>query len=90
MAKLEHIAALNNFTASHNGKPLDQKSLLKPNAMLAKILVARFMSMTPEQQAAVKKVLTPETIEPLKILIPEMSNLLDRGMKFIQRKIRNG
>jgi len=90
MLKPEQKAVIDKFTASHNGKPLDQKALLKPNPMVAKVIVARFMSMTPEQQAALKKILTPETLEPLKILMPEMAQIIDRGMKFVNRGMRNG
>ena len=88
--KPEHKAALDKFTASHNGKPLDQQALLKANPMVAKIIVARFASMTDEQQTAIKKILTPETSEALNILLPEAKGLFDKGMKFINRRMRNG
>lgn len=75
----EHKAALQKFTASHNGKALDQKSLLKPSTMIAKVLIARFMSMSPEQQQAVKSIATPATSDALNILLPEMKELIDKG-----------
>ena len=86
----EHEAALKKAVSSHNGKPLDQKALLRPNAMVAKVLAARFLAMTPEQQAAIKKILTPETGPALKILMPEISKAIDTGTKLINRRDRNG
>ena len=88
--KPEHKAAIEKFTASHNGKPLDQKAMLKPNPLLAKVLAARFVSMTPEQQESIKGILTPATAGALKILLPEMGEIIDRGMRFINRGARNG
>ena len=88
--KPEHEAKLKAFTASHNGKPLDQKALLRANPMVAKVIVARFVSMTPQQQAAIKKIVTPETVESLKILLPEAKGIFDFGIKLINRRDRNG
>jgi hypothetical protein len=88
--KPEHKALLQNFTASHNGKPLDQKALLRANPLIAKTLAARFASMTTEQQKSMKGILTPETLEPLKVLLPELNDILDRGIKFVKRGMRNG
>ena len=48
--KPEHKDELQKFASEHDGKPLDQKALLKPNPMMAKVLIARILSMTPEQQ----------------------------------------
>ena len=88
--KPEHKEAIKAFTASHNGKPLDQKQLMKANPLIQKVLAARFASMTDEQQNALKKILTPETYPSLKILLPEVSELLDRGLRFVKRGMRNG
>lgn len=80
MLQPEHKAKLEAFTASHNGKPLDQKALLKPNEMMGKVLVARFMSMTPEQQQSLKGIVTPDTAPALKILLPEFMSLIEKGL----------
>ena len=88
--KPEHQAIMQKFTASHNGKPLDQKAMLKANPMVAKVLAARFMAMPPEQQKAIKGILTPSTLEPLKALLPELNDIFDRGMRFVRRGMRNG
>jgi hypothetical protein len=79
MLTLEHKAKIQEFTSSHNGKPLDQKALLRPNQMIGKALVARFMSMTPQQQQAIKAIATPQTADALKILLPELGQLIDKG-----------
>lgn len=76
----EHKKTLQDFSASHNGKPLDQQALLKPNAMVAKVLVARFMSMNPQQQQSLKGILTSQTADALKILLPEMESVINKGM----------
>ncbi len=80
MLKPEQQAAVDKFTGSHNGKPLDQKALLKPNPVIAKALVARAASMTPEQQAALKTIITPQSAPALKVLLPELAELIDKGM----------
>lgn len=90
MMKPEHRAAFEKFAATHNGKPLNQKALLKANPVIQKTLVARFLNMTQEQQESIKKILTPETQDALKVLLPEIAGLIDRGMKFINRGMRNG
>lgn len=90
MMKPEHKAVLQKFSASHNGKAIDQKTLLKPNMMLAKVLAARFTSMTPQQQEAIKGIVTPQTAEALKVLLPELDNIIDRGLRFVRRGMRNG
>jgi hypothetical protein len=77
----EHKDTLTKFTSEHNGKPLDPKSLLKANVMVAKILIARFMSMTPEQQQAIKSIVTPDTADALHVLLPELKSLIDKGVK---------
>lgn len=88
--KPQHKEIFQKFTESHNGKPLDQKALLKSNPVIQKTLVARFMSMTPEQQDAIKGILTPQTVDSLKVLLPEIAGLIDRGMNLIKRGMRNG
>ncbi len=80
MLKPEHQAAVEQFIGSHNGKPIDKKALLHANPVIAKALVARVMSMTPEQQQAIKGMLTPQTADAFKILLPELSGLIDKGM----------
>ena len=77
--KPEHKQMLQDFAATHNGKPLDQPRMLKANQMVAKVLVARFMSMTPEQQQAIKGIVTPQTADALKVLLPELGKLIDKG-----------
>lgn len=79
MLQPEHKAVLQNFTASHNGKPLNQKAMLLPNQMVAKILIARLMHMTPEQQQSLKSIVTPGTADALKALLPELAELIDKG-----------
>lgn len=90
MLKPEHKEKVQKLIASHNGKPLDQKKMLEANPMIAKILAARFMSMSEEQQDALKKILTVETAEPLKVLLPEIKDVFDRGVRLIKRGMRNG
>lgn len=76
----EHKAAVNKFTASHNGKRLDRKAMVKPNPLVAKILVARIASMTDAQRQAIKTIVTPQSGEALKVLLPELSQLIDKGI----------
>lgn len=71
---------INDFIGSHNGKPLDKKALLKANPVIAKALVARMVSMTPEQQQAIKAIVTPQSADALKILLPELGELIDKGI----------
>jgi hypothetical protein len=80
MLKPEHQAAIDKFIGSHDGKPLDKKALLKPNPVIAKALVARVTSMTPEQQQAIKAIVTPQSADALKVLLPELASLIDKGM----------
>lgn len=77
----EHKAALDKFTSTdHTGKTIDKKTLLKPNPMIAKALVARIMSMTPEQGQALKTIVTPQTADALKVLMPELAQLIDKDV----------
>lgn len=71
---------VDSFIGSHNGKPLDKKALIKANPVIAKALVARMMSMSPEQQQAIKAIVTPQSAAALKILLPELSELIDKGV----------
>lgn len=76
-----HEAAINKFTATdHRGKPLNQVALLHPNPMVMRILMARAKSLSDDERAALKGVLTPETTPALKKLLPELSQLFDKGM----------
>ncbi len=79
MLKPEHQAAVDKFVGSHDGKPLDKKALLKANPVIAKALVARLASMTPEQAQAIKGIITPQSTEALKVLMPELAQLIDKG-----------
>lgn len=77
----EHKAAVDKFISTdHTGKPVDKKALLKANPMIAKALVARIMSMTPEQGQALKTIVTPQTADALKVLMPELAQLIDKDM----------
>lgn len=75
----EQKTLLQRFTGSHKGKKLDPKQMLRPNTMIAKVLTARLMSMTPEQQAAIKSILTPQTIPALSVLLPELKDVMTKG-----------
>lgn len=79
MLKPEQEKAISDFTSSHNGKPLNTQAMLKKNTMVAKVLVARLMSMSDEQRAAIKTIITPQTSEALKVLLPELEQLIDKG-----------
>lgn len=80
MLKPEHKEQLKKFTATdHRGKALNQEALLKPNIMIGKILVARVLSMTDQQQQEVKNLLTPENADAIKILLPELATAIAKG-----------
>lgn len=81
MQTAEQKLLLQKFTGNHKGKKLDQKKMLRPVTMIAKVLIARIMSMTPEQHTALKAVVTPETIPVLKILLPELRDMLNKGLE---------
>lgn len=76
----EHQAAVDKFVSSHNGKPLDKKALLKANPVIAKALVARLTSMPPEQQQALKSIVTAQTADALKTLMPELAQFIDKAV----------
>lgn len=80
MLKPEHKAALEKYTGSHNGKSFAKGALLKPNPVIAKALIARMASMTPEQAQVIKSIVTPATADALKVLMPELSQLIDKGI----------
>lgn len=81
MLKPEHQAAVDKYLSTdHKGKAIDKKALLKPNQMIGKALMARMMSMTDEQRQAIKGILTPQTADALKILLPELGKLIDQGV----------
>ena len=75
----QHKAAMMNFASSHNGQKLDTKSLLKANPMVQKVLMARLASMTPEQEKSISGIVTPQTADALKVLLPELSQMIDKG-----------
>lgn len=76
----DHKAAFEKFTSTdHKGKPLDQKALLRPNPMVARILLARAMSLSDEERAALKGIVTPQTAPALKKLLPELAKLFNQG-----------
>ena len=78
MSKSEHEQQLRNYVSTHNGKKLDQKKMLAPNEMVKKVMVARFLSMTPAQRKSLRAIITPETIPALNILMPGIVNMLER------------
>lgn len=80
MLQQEHIDRAKQLTGSHNGKALNQQALLKPHPLVAKILLARFMSMTPQQQQSLKTVLNPQNAEALQTLLPEMKAVIQKGL----------
>ena len=80
MRKQEIINKLQQVVRTHNGKPLDQKAALKPSALVGKVIVARFLSMTDEQRKAIKGISTPQTADALKVLLPELGKLIDQKM----------
>ena len=71
---MEQNAALQKFAASAKGK-----LLLKANKNIFQALVARFTSMTPEQQQSIKGIVTPQNQGALKILLPELAGLKKKG-----------
>ena|ERR1700727_899913 len=81
MLTTENKAAMSKFTESHYGNKLDQQKMLKPNPMVAKILVARLASMTDQQQESLKTILTPETKDALKVLIPEFGGVFEKRLE---------
>ena len=52
-----------------------KKTFLKSNPTVAKILIARFIHMTPEQQQSIKGIVTPANTEAMKILLPELARI---------------
>lgn len=81
MLKPEHKAIVDKYTSTdHKGKPIDKRALLQPNPMIAKALVARVMSMTPEQAQSLKTIVTPQTADALKVLMPELAKLIDKDV----------
>lgn len=80
MLTQEHKDKLQGMIKEHNGKPLNQEGMLKPNIMIGKVLVARFLKMTPQQQQSLKSILTPDTAQALEILLPELTSVLKKGM----------
>jgi len=65
---------------THNGKPLNKDAMLKPNPTIAKVLAARVMSMNDAQKAALKSIVTPQSAPALKILMPELASVIDKGV----------
>ena len=78
MLEPKHKAILKKYIATHNGRPLDQKKMVEPNEMVKKVMIARLLSMTPEQQASLKQIVTPQTIGALNILMPGLAKMLER------------
>lgn len=81
MEKQKIVDTLNKMTSTHNGHPLDHTALLKPNAMVAKVLVARYLDMTPQQQKALQGINTPDTAAALKIFLPELAKIIERKVE---------
>lgn len=77
----EHKAALDKFTSTdHKGRPIDKAQMLKANPMIAKVLLARAMTLNDDQKAQLRQILTPSSAPVLKILLPEMTSLIDKGL----------
>lgn len=77
----EHQAAVDKYISTdHKGKPINKAALLKPNPMIAKALMARMMSMSDEQRQAIKGILTAQSADALKVLLPELGKLIDQGV----------
>jgi hypothetical protein len=74
----EHKKKIEDYISSHNGKPLDRQKMLQPNEMVAKVMLARYLHMTPEQQSSLAQIVTPQTIDALKILMPGIVTLLEK------------
>lgn len=64
----------------HKGKPIDRKALLHPNPMIARVLVARIMTLDDGEKQALKSILTPETAPALKKLLPELAEVIQKGI----------
>lgn len=77
----EHVAQIKKFVSTdHKGKPVNPAAMLHPNPMIARVLAARAVTMTDDERAALKSVMTPETLPALKKLLPELSKIFDKGM----------
>lgn len=91
MQQPDHKAIVDKYISTdHKGKPIDKRALLKPNPMIAKALVARVMSMTPQQAASLKTIVTPQTADALKVLMPELAQLIDKDIASGQAGGANG
>jgi hypothetical protein len=73
-----HKAVIQKYISSHNGKPLDQAKMLKGNDMVRKVMLARLLSMTDEQQKAIAEAITPDNIDAFNVLLPGLAKTLER------------
>lgn len=76
----EHHAAIKKFTSTdHKGRPLNQKALLHPNPMIARVIAARAATLSDDERAALKSILNPQTAPAIQKLLPELSTILNKG-----------
>lgn len=79
--KPEHQKIIDKYTSTdHKGKSINKYALLKSNPMVARIITARLASMSDDERSSLKAIVTPQTGPALKILLPELAKLLDKGM----------
>lgn len=82
--KPEHQATVDKYISKdHNGNKISagaQKAMLQPNPMVSRILAARAATLSDDERAALKSAMTPASVPALKKLLPELANLMDRGM----------
>ncbi len=55
----------------------DEQKYLKPDAQVGRVLMARLKNMTPQQHQAIMAIVTPQSGEALKTLLPELSGMID-------------
>jgi hypothetical protein len=73
-----HRDLLLKYISSHKGQPLDPRALAQPNELVKKIMIARFLSMTPQQQQSLRAIVTPQTRDALQILLPGLPQMFER------------
>lgn len=82
--KPEHQQALDGYlNTDHKGNRLSpdhKKAMLKANPMIAKVLMARAVSLSDDERASLKGMVTPENTPALKKLLPELAQILDKGV----------
>ena len=78
MVKSASEAKLNAYVSTHNGKALDRKKMTAPNEMVKKVMIARFLTLTPAQRQSLKAIVTPQTIDALNVLLPGVVKLMEK------------